>query len=382
MKRIVLFFFLIVSLFFQGVFWYTLTQQDFEKLDVFELELMDFIDEPKNNFGPYEVLDYIAYLQETRELTEKQEVLLEVVADDISYYYYLWEYADDLVYEMLPEDCYDDEYYDSEEKWCYFKDENYIDDNQDYLSSDYHVHGEEAASEIRASYLISWDKITLESGVNGVKDTELWNIFTTLIPLSARWDFKMYQIVDDANSDTWAYVEQDSENNNKWNMTVNVDAFYTDGVLDESYVYETLIHEFAHVLTLAPSQVHYYPQTESELLLERFAQNCQTNLLWEGCLYETAYLDDFIDTFWTDSEYLEKVRNGEINAYTWNEENFVTDYAATNPGEDIAESFTRFVLKNKDNGWKIASEKINFFYDYEVLVLLRKQIRSRLSTFE
>lgn len=162
-------------------------------------------------------------------------------------------------------------------------------------------------------------------------------------------------------------------------MTVNLDAFYVDGAMDVSYVYQTLIHEFAHVLTLSSKQVRYFPRVQSEAVLIKFEENCTTNLVGEGCLYETAYLDDFIDTYWTDSEYLEKVRNGEINAYEGNEDDFVTDYAATNPGEDIAESFTYFVLKQKASGDSLADKKINFFYDYTSLVNLRERIRMNIS---
>jgi hypothetical protein len=67
-----------------------------------------------------------------------------------------------------------------------------------------------------------------------------------------------------------------------------------------------------------------------------------------------------------------------VNAYEGNESNFITDYAATNPGEDIAESFTYFVLKVKPVGNTIADQKLNFFYNYSELDILRKQIRSRL----
>ena len=56
----------------------------------------------------------------------------------------------------------------------------------------------------------------------------------------------------------------------------------------------------------------------------------------------------------------------------------MTDYAATNPGEDIAESWTHFVINDKPSGDSIADQKVRFFYDYPELVELRDKIRARL----
>ena len=56
----------------------------------------------------------------------------------------------------------------------------------------------------------------------------------------------------------------------------------------------------------------------------------------------------------------------------------MTDYAATNPGEDIAESFTSFVMEPKPDGDTIAEEKVLFFYEYPELVQLRAEIVGRV----
>jgi hypothetical protein len=93
--------------------------------------------------------------------------------------------------------------------------------------------------------------------------------------------------------------------------------------------------------------MRYYPVTDNEALLERFSEKCTNQLLQEGCMNADSYLDDFIDIFWSDADYLERVRNQEVYAYDDTPESFITDYAATNPGEDIAESFTYFVLNGK-----------------------------------
>ena len=57
----------------------------------------------------------------------------------------------------------------------------------------------------------------------------------------------------------------------------------------------------------------------------------------------------FIGRFW--SEEMIKIANNEEDdtekIYEGRESEFVSDYAATNPGEDIAESITEFILRPK-----------------------------------
>ncbi len=373
---------LLVSL--STTFAYTLSERDNTLLDKVEDKLVELIDDESNKVTAEFVVNYLEKALVTKRLSEKSRTLVEVIIDDISYIYYLWEYEDDFEDVVLTaDDCYEDEYFEDGE--CIFDEQNYnFQDEENYDINDHHsAHTHEKIdSDALSSYEINWDTITLLSGEDTQKSQDIWKIFTTLIPLSARQDFLKYSVVDESESDSWAYVEQDAEDNNRWNMTINLASFYHDGQLDTDYVYSTLIHEFAHVLTLSKTQVRYYPVTDNESVLSRFDENCQTNLLQEWCLDEDAYLDDFIDTFWPDSEYLAKVRNEEINAYLWNETQFVTDYAATNPGEDIAESFTYFVTQVRPSGNTIADKKMIFFYDYKNLDILRKQIRTRLEQLQ
>jgi len=58
---------------------------------------------------------------------------------------------------------------------------------------------------------------------------------------------------------------------------------------------------------------------------------------------------------------------------------FLTEYAATDPTEDIAESFAHFVLFDMpDQAETIAEEKIVFFYDFPKLVSLRNTLRHNI----
>ncbi len=53
---------------------------------------------------------------------------------------------------------------------------------------------------------------------------------------------------------------------------------------------------------------------------------------------------------------------------------FVDDYATTDPSEDMAETFAYFVYSPKPAGDTIRDQKILFFYDYPELIQARDQI--------
>ena len=361
MKKILVLLILILTLWATFVMAYDLTESDNNLLDRVEDNLIEVID-AENNISAEIVVNYIYRVIDTREnLTERQITLFEIIADDISWEYEIGEYDQN-------EDAYE-----------YFEEDENYDDDTEYEAGEFSWGEPKSDWEISAAYSISGNVITLVSGQDDVKNQEVWNIFSALIPESAREDIVRFEVSNDENSDTSAHVEQIVGNNTKWLMNVNIASFYIDWVLEPEESYATLIHEFSHVLTLNKTQVRYVPETQDDLLIERFEQSCEWNMLQEGCLNTDAYLDDFIDAFWSDKNYLEKVRNEEISAYEDSPKSFVTEYAATNPGEDIAESFTYFVLRAKPEGNTIADQKLQFFYNYKKLESLRKQIRSNLA---
>ncbi len=383
MKKIIAFLSVIVILGVSFVMAYDLTDSDNDLLDRVEEKLMNVIDDESNGITAEVVVSYVNQIIDSRsDLSERQLTLFEVIVDDIAWEYEIGDYAWATEEAMTADMCYPDEYFDEEDQQCYYEEDENYDDETEYESGDFSWGEPEGDGELTAAYSVSGNTITLVSGQDDVKNQEVWNIFSALIPESARTDIARFELVDDPESDTSAHVEQIEGNNTKWLMNVNLASFYVDGVLEPEESYATLIHEFAHVLTLNKWQVRYYPETDDEALVQRFEDSCKGNLLQEGCLSSDAYLDDFIDAFWSDKDYLEKVRNEEASAYEDSPESFVTDYAGTNPGEDIAESFTYFVLRAKPEGNTIADQKLQFFYNYKKLDSLRKQIRSNLAALK
>lgn len=212
---------------------------------------------------------------------------------------------------------------------------------------------------------------------------EIWDYFVTLIPAGERDSLAEYSIVTDGEGNVLASVAQTLYDPALWELEVDIrDA---DDRLNLTY---TLIHEYAHLLTLGPKQVMpsqaVFNNPDDDNIFYDEVTACPNYFPGEGCSRATSYINAFYNRFWADifEEWLDINLIEDDDAYyealdefyiTY-EDRFVTDYAATNPEEDIAEAFTFFVLSPRPAGDSIADEKILFFYDYPELVNLRDEI--------
>ena len=157
--------------------------------------------------------------------------------------------------------------------------------------------------------------------------------------------------------------------------------FRRNETLIEDLAYEVFVHEFAHILTLNANQVPPYTSPDYKL-----PRSCNTFFTGEGCSRESSYMYDFYEEFWIEiwDDYV--AINGDPNDFDYEypdsldfynkyPKRFVSEYAATNPEEDIVESFTHFILEDMSEEDSISDQKINFFYRYRELVELREEIR-------
>lgn len=249
--------------------------------------------------------------------------------------------------------------------------------------------GEEIAEEMAniegkvATYAISSNSITLTSQhqtgnsfyTESNNHEQLWSFFTSLIPLSARPQLVEFELFVDPNDDTEAFVAPINNNDlSAWEIGYNMSSVWTSTFeFQQSRVAYNSIHEFAHVLTLDNRQINVGGTEEG----------CDQFFAGEGCSMAASYINQFFQNYWTDiydeSQSFEVDDDDAFFAfYDKYSDRFVTEYASTNPGEDIAESFTSFVLKDRPSNDIIKNQKINFFYDFEELVELRTQIRSNI----
>ena len=214
---------------------------------------------------------------------------------------------------------------------------------------------------------------------------EIWNYFTALIPTSERSSLAEYSIVTDGEENILAAVTQTLYDPALWGLEVDIRD--SDDRLNLTY---TLIHEYAHLLTLGPDQVTpskaVFNNPDDDNIYYDEVKACPNYFPGEGCSHSNSYINTFFNQFWADiyEEWLDINLIEDDDAYYealddfyYNyEDRFLTDYAATNPEEDIAEAFTFFVLSPRPTGNAIAEEKILYFYGYPELVQLRDEIIS------
>ena len=282
-----------------------------------------------------------------------------------------------------PEECLDIEEYDPEYSVCFIEcdspeqcndiekqiDEAFADLWNDYekFAQDFHEFEEdpkedeyEKISEV--VYKIGKNEtFTIATGKENSKHIKVKNWLAKISPNTFSDNYLNRLILYTKDEDTGAFVIPNGKNN-KWDIYVNINVLNQDG---EKEMIFTLIHEYAHILTLNNSQV------------SSKNTNCDYEIQ-EGCVNKKAYLYNFYNKFWKNK--IKEDLKEASEKYNKNPKAFVSEYAATNPEEDIAESFASFVFKKKPLGNTIAEQKIMYFLSYSELIKMREAIRNNLKS--
>ena len=180
-------------------------------------------------------------------------------------------------------------------------------------------------------------------------------------------------------------LNQMNESVDSWQFdldTADVNIYSKDSIEILDYTH-TLIHEYGHLLTLNPSQI--------ELTDDMIQDDNKGYLTSEGYALKDSYLGIFVKQFWDDELLLEwdnidnkKNENKRVKLlyefYLSHRDNFVTDYAAESPEEDIAEAWTFFVLSDKPDTNTVKNQKVIFFYQFPELVEYRQKIRLNIKS--
>ncbi|MFC5046965.1 putative zinc-binding metallopeptidase [Aquimarina hainanensis] len=202
------------------------------------------------------------------------------------------------------------------------------------------------------------------------KHMEIWSLVKKIVPPSYLKKMNEFIIYAGEANGTAGYVYETKKDLSTWRMGIAIDFAYDGGFNANGELAYTIIHEFGHILTLDNSQLD--SSTSSD--------NCTNFFPGEGCAKNDAYINVLYNKFWKDIWNAYKdAQNDESQKqefYNMYQDRFVTAYASTNPGEDIAEVFATFVTKDKrDSNSSIASQKINLMYEYNELIRLRDFIR-------
>jgi hypothetical protein len=281
--------------------------------------------------------------------------------------------SEHLVYESSADSeiqCTSFEKYDGESKTCYYecKDESEcaqidteIENELASWTDDYSAkkHGDEKPATnqdefVKATYKVSsTERITLASGTDDDEYHSIWDRISQLSPNSLSDTYiSEYQVFDNPEDDTQAFVD-DADGDGRWRIAVNLSGYR---VSDPKERYATLIHELGHIITLNTSQV--VPGVDQ----------CHTYAIDEGCAKADSYLNLFVSQFW---------KNEPQPVY--DPTKFVTEYAATNDVEDLAESFAFFVLEKGGSDATLRDQKLKFLATYPDLVSIRTQMRKVLT---
>ena len=193
----------------------------------------------------------------------------------------------------------------------------------------------------------------------------IWRRFTELIPADQRTMLDGFELLPESYGG--AHVYPSDRDPSRWIMGIGL------GLRDE--LDATLIHEFGHLLTLQAKEVP--PGSDG--------RGCTTYFTGEGCALSGSTFADYVKQFWPEhliDEVAELEHSGDQDAadafYERHRDAFVTDYATTNPAEDLAETFTAFVMGERPGGSTIAEQKIAFLWDDPDMVTLRDRLRAAL----
>lgn len=197
------------------------------------------------------------------------------------------------------------------------------------------------------------------------KHFKMWEFVTRLIPLAERDKIAEFEVFH-GNGDLLGYVVPVDDNDlSKWRFGLAIDAAQELEVINfkDLFTYVT-IHEYGHVLSLNDEQISVGDEAA-----------CNNYFTGEGCSRRDAYINRLFELGWKDI-YKELTEDNADVIYEKYKDRFVTDYAATNPGEDFAEVFSFFVTQEEaPKGNSLADQKIRLLYEFPELVSLREEIR-------
>ncbi len=225
----------------------------------------------------------------------------------------------------------------------------------------------------------------------------IWERVAGLIPDLYLKKIAHFELSTDGEEDFIGAIEELEDRQGYFIFSLDLDDMLNNDLsLNNRLLFETIAHELGHIITLAPDQVSWLELEDSDPA---------TYYIYEYDLDSApeSYINLFFERFWSDI-YLEWSDfyyeygiqyYGEEHLYEENEQTlyeylddfyekyadrFVTDYAATSPVEDIAETFMLFVLEDNPTGNKVSDKKMRFFYEFPELVEVRDHAQEYLES--
>jgi hypothetical protein len=181
---------------------------------------------------------------------------------------------------------------------------------------------------------------------------DLWTLASATLPDDAIRRVRQLNIVTDGRNGTLAMVHRSSLDTTTWVLSM-------DPAEDDDVIVSTLIHEYAHMLTLRAEDLRSAAASRN---------GCDGVRIEIGCARTGSVLADWHDAFWTGSD--EPARA---------DSRFVSPYAATSVHEDLAESFLSWVTDDVDRPSPGVQARYAFLQARPELVEARAAILAKLA---
>ena len=204
------------------------------------------------------------------------------------------------------------------------------------------------------------------------KDAEsVWEFVQSVLPEGALKEFEKFYLFSDGEYGTLAYVYWDANQpvSAHWGMALDM-----ADLEDTAELILTVIHEYCHYLTLKEGQAL---NTDNPGVVTYCEESLET--------LKDSYLNEFYWRFW--GFLADERRSGADQElfYLRHANLFCTEYAVTDPSEDIAESFSYYVVLSEEERQNMPEplrEKLNYFEEIPLFSQFRQEVREKLGMKE
>jgi hypothetical protein len=188
------------------------------------------------------------------------------------------------------------------------------------------------------------------------RDRHLWALVTATLPDEGTATIRQMNVVTDGRDGTLGMVHRSTVDAGSW--VLSIDPAEADDVL-----VDTLVHEYAHMLTL---------RTDDLTSNAASRNGCAGVRIEIGCARPGSALAAWHDEFWP----------GVAEPAPSDSRVFVSQYAASSVHEDLAESFMAWTLGQVARPTVAMRERFSFFADRPEFVTARDEILTKLGRAE
>ncbi|MDP2892600.1 MAG: M28 family peptidase [Bacillota bacterium] len=202
-------------------------------------------------------------------------------------------------------------------------------------------------------------------GKKDEKYEQIWKMISSMMRPEDIKKIARFTVFTDGVSGKLAQVEFIGQNQYEYGLSIDYwDVFDENGnIRDKKEIFKTLVHEYAHILTLGSDQVDLDAWEERDVFADI------------GCFKDGSYLQGFYSQFYKPLE--EDARALDFDEfYSKYIDSYPSEYAATCPSEDLAECFAAFVTDAKASGE--LAKKMTFLSSFSKLVQAKGYILSHL----